>query len=392
MKRDLLNRVIQKIRHYIHPVPVPKRITGDNSIRKALLFYIKDSSDLDTDNPNLTGHTNRWESREFVQVLLENKYSVDVYDWCDVPKKLPSPSYDLVFDIHYRLSHYSRYIRNDGIAWLHMTGSYPEFQNAMEKKRCLEFERRHGVCYPLIRKVEASSFKKALNKADLLTLIGNSTTRDTYPFKIASHINLINVTHSICRRKESSELLSTSRDILFFSGGGALLKGLDLAIEAVLTFPEMIKLHIVGPFDEPVFWHVYEGNRKFPERIQYHGYLSLDSPQFQSIIKSCQYVLSPTCSEGMSSSGITAMHIGLYPIFSRNTGIDIQDNFGTTIPELTVDSVSNAIYSAIHLGKESKNAVIKENWKRIDRDHSRFAFSKRVREIFDIKLRGRYGS
>ena len=60
--------------------------------------------------------------------------------------------------------------------------------------------------------------------------------------------------------------------------------------------------------------------------IIHHGFLNLKSISARKIIESCHFLISPSCSEGQSTSVLAGMTCGLIPILTEECGINIDEN------------------------------------------------------------------
>jgi len=75
-----------------------------------------------------------------------------------------------------------------------------------------------------------------------------------------------------------------------------------------------LELHVVGPVqDEPDFAAAYEHELSACPNIHAHGFLDLDSTDFEEIARSCVALVYPSCSETMSGAVLAAMAKGLIP-------------------------------------------------------------------------------
>ena len=59
--------------------------------------------------------------------------------------------------------------------------------------------------------------------------------------------------------------------------------------------------------------------------------------------------MAPTCSEAISAAVVTCLHLGLYPIISRDTGITLPENCGLYIENLTTDELEKLILAVMEM-------------------------------------------
>ena len=349
----------------------------------ALLSYIKEAVNCDGEAPCLKNHSNFWECREIANVFVKLGYNVDVCNWdCDVanPKK-----YDVIFDIHQKIGN-ERYSKIP-IKILYITGSYPKYQNKRARERVQDFNARHEAGYAFFREADEESFDKSLNAATYLMLIGNEHTKLTFPSDVVGRMCCVPVTSSPlpCIKDEKS-YVPPEKEFLFFSGVGAVHKGLDLVLQAFLKHPEY-KLNIVGDFSEENFLSVYDVQMKNLKNVHYYGFLTPESEAFKQIVSRCFCYVFPSCSEGTSAAAITALSIGMYPILSSDSGVDLPKGKGVVLENLNVESIEQAIKKVFDMPKEELVEQIRCVQEKILKEHSRRAFSETITKCLGEALK-----
>jgi glycosyltransferase involved in cell wall biosynthesis len=123
-------------------------------------------------------------------------------------------------------------------------------------------------------------------------------------------------------------------------------KGLDVLVEAIKEFPE-IKLFVAGvsPSDKGIV------DLNFPN-IEDVGFLNVNTKEFVDIINKCDFVILPSCSEGMSTSVLTCMRHGLIPVITCQSGV-LFNELSIEIKELSVEGISNAIKKCLAIDIET---------------------------------------
>jgi hypothetical protein len=117
----------------------------------------------------------------------------------------------------------------DAVKLLHITGSYPRFQNKAETRRAKEFEERTGIRYqPKRLATEEDIFDKSMAMADHCSLLGNDHTLRTFPEEYRSKLTLVTVSTSKESVKPVGDLITTKREFMWFFSGGAVIKGWTL--------------------------------------------------------------------------------------------------------------------------------------------------------------------
>jgi glycosyltransferase involved in cell wall biosynthesis len=329
------------------------------------------------------GHSNVWESSEIVRIFNGLGYVVDVIDWRDAGL-IPKRNYDVVFDIHRNLLRYS----GDATRKVfHVTGSHPEFSNHAERSRLLDLRERRGVMLRPRRFVgedDMRVFVENLERADLVTLIGNEVTAATFPSHIQAKLRKVVATGSRFSRPAVWQPDEGRREFLWFNGVGAVHKGLDLVLEVFARNPQLT-LHVVGPYGkEHDFTEAYRHELMNCRNIHAHGFLYPESRRFRSIASRVMAFVNPTCSEGISTSSITCMQHGMIPIISRQAGISLTLDKGIILDECSPEAIEHAVCSLAVKESDEIGALMKSSMEFALDVYSRTAFSS----LMEMALQG----
>lgn len=353
--------------------------------KNALVCYLKDSILLSPKNNVFNFHSNLWESREIINALREQKYNVDVINWDD-KKFVPQKKYDVIFDISDKIAQYIDILPKNALKLLHLTGSFAPYQNSAEEKRCRDFDKRHGTKYMPKRQVQnIPEVLKTLELADYCSLVGNEYTKQTFPSEIQSKISLIPVTPSALKWiKTRQEIEHSGNGFLYFAGGGNVHKGLDLVLDIFEKHPDW-SLHLVCPIEDD-FKETYHTILAQPH-IHVHGYMDVASDEFIQICKQCRFYVFPSCSEATSTAAVTALSIGLFPILSIDTGVNLPEKCGIVLKNITLDSLEEAIKSAQILPSEIVTEQTYKVQQSILKTYNRPAFAKEIRAYLEKVLK-----
>ncbi len=307
----------------------------------ALVSYLRDPILTGTTNP-MPGHSNRWECREICRIFLEMGYAVDVIDHGDAAF-FPQKNYNVFFDIDTNLQRLAPFVGADCLRLMHLTTSYPRFSNAAEMQRVAEFEARTGRLYSpkrILPRLELTD--RSLRLAHRCSLIGNATTLETYPPEFRDKITCVSVSGSFLPKLRDVVATGEARDFVWFSGYGAVHKGLDLVLEVFSKRPDLT-LHVIGDIHrEPDFTQAYATHLAAANVIQ-HGYLDTSSPALGAALENAAYSIYPSCAEGTATAMVTCLQFGLLPIMSRSSGVDLPDGCGIMLEVLTPEAVAAAV-------------------------------------------------
>ena len=383
----ILRRIKSILKDQKEPENQPRliQLLSKNPKGKVLYSYIHDVVLWNENDYRLHGHSNKWESREIAYIFNRLGYSVDAIDWKD-EKFVPNDDYDIIFDINEGLQRLACFYPH-AKKFLHMTESSPEFSINAEIERLDNLEFRTGkICAVRRSKTIPMIFNRSLRIADYVSLIGNINTLDTYSNDYKYKIKLIPVTASfLARVKNQDEYLANDREFLWFFGSGAVHKGLDIVLE-VFKKHTNLKLNIVGNISSEIdFFQVYDELLLHKTSIKFHGFLDPSSDDFWHIVDKCFCFIAPSCSEGSSTAVATCLQIGLFPIISKETGIDIPVNIVQYLDDCRIETLENAVLQAYSMEESTLIEIIMECQKLANK-YSRENFSSQMTAFINSSL------
>jgi glycosyltransferase involved in cell wall biosynthesis len=351
---------------------------------------LTDSAAASPDDPRILGrHPNVWDSWLYANTMARMGWTVDVINWND-RLFLPSHSYDAIVALDgngIRLAEVVDGAKSRLI--LHLTTADPQFNNAAERGRLANLFHRRGVRLLPRRQLEyVAETHQAITSAHSCFLIGNSWTRSTYPESQQTKFSMTNVANSARTLPTDSEIAAKplGNEYLWFFGGGAVHKGLDLALEAFATRHDL-QLHVVGNLEaERDFLFEYQRELFRTTNIKYHGFLRLDSQALRHVMHTSTYLIAPSCSEGMSSAVAVAAANGLVPILTPEVGIDFDllPNFQIASP--TPDSLGAAIEESTGVQKHDRHELARNAATCARGQFSRDAYRARLEEFLTSAL------
>jgi glycosyltransferase involved in cell wall biosynthesis len=164
-------------------------------------------------------------------------------------------------------------------------------------------------------------------------------------------------------------------EFLWFNGSGAVHKGLDIALEVFAQRPHLT-LHCVGPYlSELDFVRAYRHELFSRPNIHSHGYVLPSDPRFVSIASRCAAFVSPSCSEGTSTSVLTCLLFGMVPLISAQTGVDAPAGSGRVLADLSPEAWGVAVDALAEAPGSELSAMIEQGQSWAREQHSRAAFT-----------------
>jgi glycosyltransferase involved in cell wall biosynthesis len=180
--------------------------------------------------------------------------------------------------------------------------------------------KRFGVPVPTFD-FPPDSFDHAasMRDADLVFLVGNSYTLETFAPEWRGKIRLLNYSVD-AKLYEAAAALPKRNEFCYVATHCGLRKGF---MDALMTWAGLeergSRLHLIGEIEPP--WDAILA-RYDNGRIVYHGWIDSSAPRYADVLGRCRFAYIPTYEEGQMGSLLEAMHCGCVPITTRASGID----------------------------------------------------------------------
>ncbi len=347
-----------------------------------LISYIMDPFTILPGKGFSSFHTNYWECYEMAKLFSERGYAVDIVS----PKNtgfIPKKNYSVCLDTADNFQRWIKYLPKDcqKIYPILMT-NWKEYNEA-ENVRLENLRKRRGFSLSPRRRLEPT---KNPELADYLVGFGNKTIFASYKQfnKPIIWIPISAVTkYDFPEDKNWNE---AKKNFLWIGGGGAVLKGLDLVLEAFVDLPQL-ELHVCGPIHaEKDFIAEYDKELNHTSNIHVYGRLDVTGQKFRQIIKTCGAVIYPSGGDGTSGAIVQAMHGGLVPIVSHETGLR-EDSGYIPITDPRPESVALAVNEFSKKSAEDIRNLSKKVWLYARKVYTRDEFSKAYAKFIDEILK-----
>lgn len=334
-------------------------------------------------------HSNNWVSPEIARLFAKRGYDVDIINWDDT-RFIPRKKYAVCVDMQYNLERLSVYLPKDCLKVMHLVASYPEFQNDAEQARIHALEKRKEVTL-LSSRTSPMTSNPAI--ADFLEGYGNETVHGTYA-RFGKKVIPIPVpimeVYDFPRDKNFEE---AKKHFLWFGGGGAILKGLDLVLETFASLP-YLHLTIIGPGFGKEFDELYAKELNMPNITRYgrpklnreNGESMIGDISVREILNQCGAILGMSASEGGGGATVQAMQGGVFPIVTPNTGIN-ENAPSFVIENPTIENIKKAVEDFSNLPTETVAKLSKAAHVFATEHHTKEAFTKKYEDFIDNILK-----
>jgi glycosyltransferase involved in cell wall biosynthesis len=294
-------------------------------------------------------HTNSAEALRIAQIFDEFGYNVDVVNY-NSERVLDYNKYDVVFGFGepFVNSFYRR--RRQILTIYYGTGMHIHHQNQAALKRVKEVYERKGKWMPESGRIVDKAWSIQTTLVDAIITLGNTTTAESYRKYYDGSI--LTMPASFYKMMDFKDVLrqkdfgDSRQHFLWFGGAGLIHKGLDLLLEVFKNNPNL-HLHVCGPIDnEPEFKACFYDELYNTGNIHTYGFVGLRSEVFNNLMKTCAFVIFPSCSEGQSTSVVNVMgNGGLLPVVTKESGIDVNE-YGIEIKGCNLKDVELAVDEA----------------------------------------------
>jgi glycosyltransferase involved in cell wall biosynthesis len=155
--------------------------------------------------------------------------------------------------------------------------------------------------------------------ADLVLLVGNSYTLETFPQRWRHKIRLLNyaVDVSVFQRDLG---VARRNEFCYVATNCGLRKGFMDILEVWSQIdPRLARLNVIGEIEPPWDELLAKSNNG---SITAHGWIDSRENEYLQLLQSCRFAHIPTYEEGQMGTLLEAIYSGCIPITTRASGID----------------------------------------------------------------------
>jgi glycosyltransferase involved in cell wall biosynthesis len=297
---------------------IPPKIfdLGYSPLRKkrVLVSYLNDCYLTSILNHNFS--TNRTEAHTIATIFLELGYIVDLVDCRDNTSNFDN-EYDVIFGFGFP---FRKWLGNANILpILYLTEAPPDLSYSRELTRVTSFN--SGANQRNEKITRSGTYYKTSDIEVTGTVIclgeGNKAwLRKNYPDKTVIAISPTGIYNSTF----DSNFTAPKRNFLCLTSRGWVHKGIDIIVnyfDSNECNPDNHTLFLAGSGSKNEFRLL-----KHKKNIVFLGQIDIKSAMYLDVLKQVSFIVSCSCSEGMSTSVLTGMLHGLIPIVTEESNIN----------------------------------------------------------------------
>lgn len=317
--------------------------------KNALLSYMTIAFTEDS-----TSHTNFFEAQSLAKILFELEYNVDIIHY-DNSQAVDLSKYDLICgfgDVFRKYFEDSYMYKAKTIHYA--TGMHVCHQNHATLKRVKDVYEKKGVWLAKSARFVQNSWSHQTTLVDAIIALGNDISAMSYKKYYDGRVYSVPV--PFYKTQDAVKIIAqkskdADKSFLWFGSSGAVHKGLDILLDYFSKNSDLT-LHICSALEnEPEFVHVYKEELYNTKNILVHGFIDIKSRAFEDILKSCSFVIFPSCSEGGAASVVSAIgNGGLIPVITKETSVS--SGYEIWIEGFDYNAVDKAIKEALALSDE----------------------------------------
>ena len=336
-------------------------------------------------------HTSDIEARSAARIFHELGFQVDIVQY-DSRVKVDLSKYDVIYGFGDIFQTYFE----SGISGIrtiyYATGMHVSHQNTASLQRVQDVYLRRGVWLAKSARFVEKTWSHQTTLSDAIIALGDDVCANSYKpfykgkvhslaapfFKTIEYDRVMRLRHQ-----------DAKSHYLWFGSSGLIHKGLDLCLDFFKTRPELT-LHICGDIlSEHDFVRVYHEELYNYPNIKNHGFIKIDSEEFQKILIKCSFTILPSCSEGGGASIITAIGNGaLVPLVSKETSVST--GFEIPIDSFNYQGLEKAVEKSQKLSGRELKYLCEKNAEYVTKNSSIEKYQSNLKFIIENSLLGEF--
>jgi glycosyltransferase involved in cell wall biosynthesis len=322
-------------------------------------------------------HSNNQECFAIAEILKELEFNVDIIHW-DNTTYLPKKNYNLVIDNHNNLERLLPFLTENATKIFHATNAHWLYQNWVEFERYYDFFLQKAISIPPPRIMTPAN---SAEYSDFISIFGNDFTKSTYGRHSKKMHQLPMSVTTIPEINIQKDFSAARTRFVWLNSHGALLKGLDIVIDAFTMLPHL-DLYICGDLErDATFRNTLGAQLSKAANIKTVGWVEVDSSLFKKITSECAWVLSTSFSEGGGGSTLNCMAKGLIPVVTRTVSLTLPEETGFYLENNNSEDLADLLSKISTLEDSVLRKMSRNAFEFVSTNHTIENFKTRYKEF-----------
>ncbi|GJL60504.1 MAG: hypothetical protein NPIRA03_33610 [Nitrospirales bacterium] len=353
----------------------------EGPVRGQVLLSYRIESYLQRMGHHVPSYHPSWVNTEHIaRIYLDLGFAVDVIA-NENKSFVPNKEYSFFIDTRMNFERLAPLLNKNCVKILHATTAHPYFHNAAEAKRLLDLqERKHVTVHS--HRFMPPKYAVAIEYADCIT-VPSEFCLQTFEYANKPYYLVPYPTEFVYPWADAKNFESCRNRFMWLGSHGMVHKGLDLVLEAFAKMPEY-HLTVCGPVTkEKDFERVYDQELYHTSNIHTIGWIDISSPEFFNLAVQCVGLVYPSCSEGSAGAVKTALHAGLIPIISRESGVDVSEEVNAFFEDCSVESIQAAVRQLAGCSTQELERKSRKAWEFARANYTLENFDKQYRTMVE---------
>ena len=289
--------------------------------KKVLICYLR------TFNVNMfkLNHAAYAQLNQILLYFIKKGYCIDLCDCLDMKafNRLKENKYDIMLGFGSVFKAFSL-TGNVKFKILYMTENNPDIVKEKYNERIQYFNKRHPLISVKKSVLRNQYFdREQLNIADCAIMMSSDYNASSVR-RIISNVWTINSNVLLNKTLNINELVSIKNvaesrfNLLWFGSLGFIHKGLDILLDVLKILPDYtLNCYGISQSEISLFQKLSSKN------THNKGFINVWEEKFiVDVVMKHNFMIFPSCSEGMSTAVTTCMTYGIIPIITKETGIE----------------------------------------------------------------------
>jgi glycosyltransferase involved in cell wall biosynthesis len=217
--------------------------------------------------------------------------------------------------------------------------------------------------------------------SDFISIFGNEFTKSTYGVHSSKVRHLPMSVTTSPEIDVEKDFTSSKTKFLWLNSHGALLKGLDVVIDAFTRLPGL-ELHICADLERDAkFRDTISAQLSKASNIKCVGWVDVEGDEFKKLTSECAWVVSTSISEGGGGSVLNCMAKGLIPVVTKTVSLTLPQNTGFYLEDNNAHALADLLDSITRLEDSQLKKMAFNSYEFVSSNHTIGNFKAKYKDF-----------